>query len=85
MKVGWKKVFGRLKPQQDVKLGIVVTHFNRKQWVLPAVSRIHDELLTDPVFKGKVELIIVDNSQNITAEELTGKTDSITEIGRAHV
>lgn len=68
------------RPQQDVKLGIVVTHFNRKQWVLPAVSRIHDELLTAPIFKGKVELIIVDNSQNITAEELTGKTYGITVI-----
>lgn len=67
-------------PQQEVKLGIVITHFNRKQWVLPAISRIRDELLTDPAFKGKVELVIVDNSQNITEAEMAGKTDGITVI-----
>lgn len=66
--------------QNAVKLGIVVTHFNRKQWVLPAISRIHNELLSDPAFKGKIELIIVDNSKNITEEELAGKTDGITVI-----
>lgn len=67
-------------PRQAVKLGIVVTHFNRKQWVLPAVSRIHQQLLTDPDYTDKVELVIVDNSQNITAEELAGKTEGITLI-----
>lgn len=61
-------------PQRDVKLGIVITHFNRKQWVLPAIARIRNELLSDPLYKDRVELIVVDNSQNITAEEAQGIT-----------
>jgi len=65
-------------PQHNTKLGIVITHFNRKQWVLPAIKRIHSELLSDPLFKGKVELVVVDNSQNITTEELGNCTDGIT-------
>jgi GT2 family glycosyltransferase len=56
-------------PQREVKLGIVITHFNRKQWVLPAIERIRSELLHDPFYKGRIELVVVDNSQNITAEE----------------
>lgn len=61
-------------PQRDVKLGIVITHFNRKQWVLPAIARIRDELLSDPRYQGRIELIVVDNSQNITPEEARGVT-----------
>lgn len=61
-------------PQREVKLGIVITHFNRKQWVLPAIARIRDELLSDPRFQGRIELIVVDNSQNITSEEGKGIT-----------
>ena len=61
-------------PQRDVKLGIVITHFNRKQWVLPAIARIRDELLSDPRYQGRIELIVVDNSQNITQEEAQGIT-----------
>ena len=61
-------------PQRDVKLGIVITHFNRKQWVLPAIARIRNELLSDPLYKDRIELIVVDNSQNITAEEAQGIT-----------
>lgn len=61
-------------PQREVKLGIVITHFNRKQWVLPAISRIRNELLSDPLYKDRVELVVVDNSQNITSEEAAGIT-----------
>lgn len=61
-------------PQRAVKLGIVITHFNRKQWVLPAITRIRNELLNDPLYKGRIELVVVDNSQNITAEEAEGIT-----------
>lgn len=61
-------------PQREVKLGIVITHFNRKQWVLPAIARIRNELLSDPRYKGRIELVVVDNSQNITAEEAHGIT-----------
>jgi len=61
-------------PQRDVKLGIVITHFNRKQWVLPAIARIRLELLSDPRYKDRIELVVVDNSQNITADEAQGIT-----------
>jgi galactofuranosylgalactofuranosylrhamnosyl-N-acetylglucosaminyl-diphospho-decaprenol beta-1,5/1,6-galactofuranosyltransferase len=61
-------------PQREVKLGIVITHFNRKQWVLPAIARIRHELLSDPLYQGRIELVVVDNSQNITAEEAQGIT-----------
>jgi hypothetical protein len=37
--------------------------------VLPAIERIRDELLSDPLYKNRIELVVVDNSQNITAEE----------------
>ncbi|MGN0917669.1 MAG: hypothetical protein ACI4NO_00780, partial [Oxalobacter sp.] len=54
-------------PHQEVKLGLVVTHFNRKQFLIPAIERITKELLSD--YQGKISMVIVDNSQNITSEE----------------
>lgn len=53
----------------QVKLGIVITHFNRKHYVLPAINRVSNDLLQDPYYKEKISLIVVDNSQNITPEE----------------
>ena len=47
------------------KVGIVITHFNRQQWVLPAIERFKRELLADPNFSGCCELVVVDNSQNL--------------------
>ena len=64
----------RTVPHRNVKLGIVITHFNRKQWVLPAIARIREELLSDPLYKDRVELVVVDNSQNISVEEAHGVT-----------
>ena len=61
-------------PVNSVKLGIVITHFNRKQFVLPAMKRIRDDLLSDPLYEDKLELIVVDNSKNITREEGEGVT-----------
>ena len=61
-------------PINKVKLGIVITHFNRKQYVLPAIKRIRDDLLTDPVYKNKIELVVVDNSKSILPEEAEGTT-----------
>lgn len=57
------------KPINQVKLGVVITHFNRKQYVLPAIQRITDELLHDPCYKEKINLIVIDNSRNILQEE----------------
>lgn len=58
-----------LAPHNEVKLGIVITHFNRKHYVLPAIERVSNNLLQDPYYQGKINLIVVDNSQNITPEE----------------
>ena len=57
------------EPVNPVKLGIVITHFNRKHYVLPAIDRVSTQLLHDPYYEGKIDLIVVDNSQNITPEE----------------
>nr|AEK99054.1 PamC [Kingella kingae] len=58
-----------LEPQNPVKLGIVITHLNRKHCVLPAIDRVSNDLLQDPYYKDKISLIVVDNSRNITQEE----------------
>lgn len=57
---------------KDVKLGIVITHFNRKSQVLPAINRIKNQLLSDPVYKNSIDLVVVDNSSNIEACEADG-------------
>lgn len=62
------------QPLADCRLGIVVTHFNRKDFLLPAIQRVKKELLDDADYKGKIELIVVDNSQNIAADESVGAT-----------
>ena len=61
-------------PINDVRLGIAVTHFNRKNYVLPAMQRISQELLGDPDLAGKIELVVVDNSRNIEADEAAAAT-----------
>jgi hypothetical protein len=61
-------------PINPVKLGIVITHFNRKPYVLPAIKRIQEELLADSDYEKKITLVVVDNSKNITKEETPGAT-----------
>ena len=56
-------------PVREVNLGIVVTHFNRKNYVLPAIERVSSELLEDEYYSDNIKLIVVDNSSNITADE----------------
>lgn len=58
-----------LEPINPVKLGIVITHFNRKNYVLPAIERVSKQLLQDPYYQDKISLVVVDNSQNITPDE----------------
>lgn len=52
------------KPTQDVDLAIVITHFNRQQYLLPALERIQDDLLNDSDFSN-ISVIVSDNSQNL--------------------
>ena len=61
-------------PLYDVKLGVVITHFNRKKQTLPAIARISKELLSDNRYQEKIQLVVVDNSNNISADEATGAT-----------
>jgi len=64
--------FTTQQPHPDTKVGIVITHFNRQQWVLPAVERFKRDLLSDPDFSNRCELVVVDNSQNLELEEAPG-------------
>ena len=60
---------------RDVKLGVVITHFNRKRMVLPALRRVREQLFErGSGYRGKIELIVVDNSRTILAEEAVGVT-----------
>lgn len=60
------------EPRRDVKLGISVTHFNRKAYVLPAIKRIKEGLLNTAEWENKIDFIVVDNSKNITEDEAMG-------------
>ncbi|MDG6094274.1 glycosyltransferase family 2 protein [Acetobacter sp. AN02] len=64
----------RTAPVNDVRIGAVITHFNRKAYVIPAVRRMHRELLSDPAYADRISLFVVDNSQNLTPEETEGAT-----------
>ena len=64
---------------QVVKLGIVITHFNRQQFVLPAVERLKSDLLQNEEYKDKIALFIVDNSQNLP------KIDGVTIISNENL
>lgn len=57
--------FTNTQIKNNINLGIVITHFNRQQYVLPAMERLKKELIEVSEFKGKVSLNIVDNSQNL--------------------
>ncbi|MDO4642720.1 MAG: hypothetical protein Q4A74_02655 [Cardiobacteriaceae bacterium] len=57
------------QPTNTVKLGLVITHFNRKNYVLPAIERITQHILKHPDYQKSIKLIVVDNSSNILPEE----------------
>ena len=61
-----------MAPRRDVKLGITITHFNREQYVVPAVRRLNQQLLTDPSYADRVRLFVIDNSQNLTNAQMAG-------------
>lgn len=52
-------------PRNDIRLGIVITHFNRQQQVLPAIDRIRRGVLDRPGLSERTTLTIVDNSRNL--------------------
>lgn len=61
-------------PRNDVKLGIVITHFKRQKWVLPAIRRINSQLLSLPEYRNKVSAFIVDNSRDIDPDDVPAAT-----------
>lgn len=52
-------------PPNDVRLGLVITHFNRPAQVLGAVRRIRAQLIDAPAGQGRISLTVVDNSRNL--------------------
>jgi galactofuranosylgalactofuranosylrhamnosyl-N-acetylglucosaminyl-diphospho-decaprenol beta-1,5/1,6-galactofuranosyltransferase len=52
-------------PLRSVRLGLVITHFNRQKQVLPAIARIREALLDHPVLRDSLTLTVVDNSSNL--------------------
>ena len=56
-------------PVNEVKLGIVVTHFNHQKEVFGFYSRLNQEILSFPEFSDKIRMVIVDNSQNLDSSK----------------
>src|SRR5204863_6262006 len=52
-------------PPRKVRLGIVITHFNRQAQVVPAIGRIQRALLDRPALRELLTLTVVDNSRNL--------------------
>ena len=62
-------------PARQVRLGLVITHFRRKQFVLPALRRIGENFRAHGANTGEnIKIVIVDNSQDITVAEAAGAT-----------
>lgn len=61
-------------PVRDVRLGIVITHFKREKYIIPAAQRIHDAILNNPKHKDHFALVIVDNSKTLSPSDVEGAT-----------
>lgn len=61
-------------PRHAVRLGIVITHFNRQAQVRPAIARIERDLLERPELRDRLSLTVVDNSRNIGLDSRGGVT-----------
>lgn len=59
-------------PRNDVRLGIVITHFNRQSQVLPAINRVQRELSARPDLAERMSLTVVDNSRNLDLQARPG-------------
>jgi len=60
------------KPLHNIKLGLIITHFNRKAYVLPAMQRLKRDILQHPYYGSSINIAVIDNSRTITAEEANG-------------
>lgn len=69
---GW---FGTTQPpKRDVRLGIVITHFKREKYIIPAARRIREGLIDNDTYKDRIALVIVDNSKTLSQADVEGAT-----------
>lgn len=61
-------------PAQEVRLGVVVTHFNRPAYVIPTIARLRRELIEAPSYPCNIDLFVVDNSKNLPPDQTDGAT-----------
>jgi galactofuranosylgalactofuranosylrhamnosyl-N-acetylglucosaminyl-diphospho-decaprenol beta-1,5/1,6-galactofuranosyltransferase len=61
-------------PRHDVRLGLVVTHYDRPAQVQAAIARLHRDLLARPDLQQPLSLTVVDNSRNLADPALPGIT-----------
>lgn len=57
-------------PLRKIKLGIVITHYNRQDYVIPSVKRICRELEREGLINRCIDVVVVDNSQNLNDAEI---------------
>lgn len=60
-----------LKPQKNIKLGLIITHFKRERALKKAAYRIQKALSQK---KENIHLVIIDNSRTLTHEDVYGAT-----------
>lgn len=59
-------------PAVAVRLGIVITTFNRPAEVRASIGRLIGELDLTPSYAGRIEIVVVDNGRNLDLEVATG-------------
>lgn len=65
--------FATSSPMVQVpQLGVVITHFNRQQYVRNSMQRLRRELLQDAAYQNVIHLIIIDNSANLDPADVSG-------------
>ena len=64
---GWETI---TPVNKQLKLGLVITHYNRKQHILPVLKKLSSEITSDPLLSQYVSIVVVDNSSNIEKCEI---------------
>lgn len=59
-------------PNDHLKLGLVITHYNRKQHILPVLKKLSQEISEDTLLSQHASIVVVDNSSNIEKNEIQG-------------
>lgn len=56
----------------DIRMGLVITHYNRKEHILPVLRKLTKEISCDEFMSKHVKVLVVDNSSNIYKEDISG-------------